>query len=125
MDLPPLPPREEIASWPRYWERGARTPSVKLYRRASANVWEWGDPSDGYTAILHGDRISWNWHGPKDFGNTIEQDVPSFVAFGPDEKTTPPGLPFEMLLQIRGRDLARWPKLLEEARKLEEDQPPG
>lgn len=110
---------EEIARWPRYWEHRARPPGVKLYRRVNLNVWEWGEPADGYTAILHGDRISWNWHGPKDFGNTIEQDVPSFVAFGPDEKTTPPGLPFEMLLQIRGRDLARWPKLLETARKFE------
>ncbi len=121
---PPFPSYEEIESWPVFWRTAPRTPGSEAYVRANANVWEWGDPSDGYTAILHGDNISWNWHGPKDFGNTIEQDVPSFVAFGPDEKTTPPGLPFEMLLQIRSRDFARWPKLLEEARKRERAQTP-
>jgi|GEM_PF-128172 len=121
---PPFPSSEEIESWPVFWRTAPRVPGSEAYVRANANVWEWGDPSDGYTAILHGDNISWNWHGPKDFGNTIEQDVPSFVAFGPDEKTTPPGLPFEMLLQIRARDFARWPKLLEEARKRERAQTP-
>lgn len=124
MDKAPFPSSEEIANWPVFWRTAARLPGTETYVRANANLWEWGDPSDGYTAILHGDRISWNWHGPKDFGNTIEQDVHAFVAFGPDEKTAPPGLPFEMLLQIRARDFARWPKLLEEARTLERAQTP-
>ncbi len=121
---PPYPLPEEIAEWPVFWREAARQPDPDYDTPAPKFVWEWGDPADGYTAILHRDSISWNWHGPKDFGNTIEQKVIEFLAFGPDEKTVPEGIPLEMFLQIRARDFARWPKLLEKARKLERKETP-
>lgn len=101
-------------------ERSASTPA-QTYRRTDKAVWEWGDEADGYTAILSYKSISWNWHGPKDFGNSIEQPVADFVAFGPDEKTAPEGLAWEMFLAIRERDYRRWPEWLAQARALTGD----
>lgn len=101
-------------------ERSASTPA-QTYRRTDKAVWEWGDEADGYTAILSYKSISWNWHGPKDFGNSIEQPVADFVAFGPDEKTAPEGLAWEMFLAIRERDYGRWPEWLAQARALTGD----
>lgn len=118
MDLAPLPTPEEIETWPTVW-RIPHAPGPEFFRRKPESVWEWGDKSDGYTAILDRDTISWNWHGPKDFGNTVEQSVLDFIAFGPEESTVPEGMPLEILLQIRALDFARWPKLLAEARALE------
>ncbi len=86
------------------------------YTRTGAFVWGWGPEADGYDAILSGDRISWNWHGPKDFGNTIGQSVVDFVACGPDEKNTPDGLAWEMFDAIRARDPGHWHALLAQAR---------
>ena len=93
------------------------------YKRVGPAAWEWGDPADGYTAILSGDAISWNWHGPKDLGNTIGQSVVDFVAFGPDEKNAPTALACEMFIAIRDRDPQHWPKLLAIAKILQNRQP--
>ncbi len=101
-------------------ERSAST-LAQAYRRTGKAVWEWGDEADGYTAILSHKSISWNWHGPKDFGNSIEQPVADFVAFGPDEKTAPEGLAWEMFLAVRERDYGRWPEWLAQARALTGD----
>lgn len=89
------------------------------YKRVSSFVWEWGDSADGYTAILSGDAISWNWHGPKDLGNSIGQSVVNFIASGPDEKNAPDALAWELFNAVRNRDPKRWSKLLTKANALQ------
>lgn len=79
---------KETQAWPDPWRRyaphgehpktqaehpqGQSNTSQSEYTRRSKYIWEWGEESDGYAAILSNDSISWNWHGPKDLGNTIE-----------------------------------------------------
>ena len=128
---------KETQAWPDPWRRYAphtehpktRTEnpeepsnaSQSQYTRRSRYVWEWGEAADGYTAILSNNSISWNWHGPKDLGNTIEQSVVDFIAYGSAEKNAPDGI---------GRDLRRNSQarpqkvagLLVHARALHEDE---
>ncbi len=118
---PPDPTADEIRNWPTFWLKAQRASLPQSYKRVGAAIWEWGDEADGYTAILSGDSISWNWHGPKDLGNTIGQSVVDFVAFGPDEKTVPEGLPWEIFSAIRNRDFRHWPQLLDKARAISGD----
>jgi len=103
-------------------DTGASQPD---YTRTGTAVWEWGDSADGYTAILTGKSISWNWHGPKDFGNTIGQSVIEFIARGSDEKTTPDALAWEMFLAVRERDFKAWPGLLAKAGQLQDRDQQG
>ena len=93
------------------------------WTRMGNHRWDWGDPADRYIAWLREDGIAWEWCGPKDLGNTIEQSIESFLAFGPDEANTPAGVAAEMREAICARDPDAWPDLLARAQALR--QPKG